>query len=106
MIGLKPDRADPQRLRDLIGQAGLLHNPAARAIETSTRMMRYYLAEKGTPQWREAPYTTVLAIEHLAWKARTFEGWFSGLSDEERARVCLRDVWDAARAWPGEEVKP
>ena len=97
-------RNDPQRLRDLLDQAGIQHNPAARTIETSARMMRYYLAEKGTPQWREAPYTTVLAIERLAWKARTLEGWFSGLSDEERARVCLRDVWDAARAWPGEEV--
>lgn len=95
---------DPQRLRDLIEQAGLQHNPAARAIDTSPRMMRYYLGEKGTPQWRPAPYTVQLAIEHLAWKARTFESWFSSLSDEERARVCLRDVWDAARAWPGEEV--
>lgn len=52
---------DPAYLRGLIERAGLSQREAARRIGVSERIMRYYLADSGTP----APYPVQYALEQL-----------------------------------------
>jgi transcriptional regulator with XRE-family HTH domain len=65
----RPDAAkhnpDPLYLRELLAQAGLSQQAAARAIGVSARVMRYYLADQ-VGDYREAPYAVQFALEALA----------------------------------------
>jgi len=67
---MRPDASrhdpSPDYLRALIARAGLSQRAAARRIGISERMMRYYLADAGTPAHRPAPYTVQYALERLA----------------------------------------
>ena len=66
----KPDAAKhdprPEYLRELIAQSGLSQREAARRIGISERVMRYYLADPASGDYRAAPYPVQYAIEQLA----------------------------------------
>lgn len=58
---------DPNYLRQLLDEAGLSQQEAARRLGVSVRMMRYYLAEEdGKP----APYLVQFGLEALAAAGR------------------------------------
>ena len=67
---MKPDATyydpDPLYLRALIDRAGLSQRRAARVIGISERVMRYYLSDPASGNYRPAPYPVQYAIEALS----------------------------------------
>lgn len=67
---MKPDSSlhdpRPEYLRALLESAGLSQREAARRIGVSERVMRYYLADPSTGDYRCAPYPVQFALEQLA----------------------------------------
>lgn len=65
-----PDAArhdpNPLYLRGLVDRAGVTQAKAAALLGVSPRMMRYYLADQGSPQHRIAPYLVQFGLECLA----------------------------------------
>jgi len=57
---------DPRYLRQLIEAAGMTQLEAAARIGIDGRTIRRYLADKGTPAYRAAPYPVQYALEALA----------------------------------------
>lgn len=66
----KPDATKhdprPDYLRALLSDAGLSQREAARRIGISERVMRYYVADPASCDYRPAPYPVQYAIEQLA----------------------------------------
>lgn len=66
----KPDASQhdpsPEYLRALIGQAGISQREAARRLGISERVMRYYLTDPSSGDYRAAPYPVQYALEQLA----------------------------------------
>lgn len=57
---------EPAYLRGLLASAGVSQREAARRIGISERVMRYYLADPESGDYRAAPYPVQYAIEGLA----------------------------------------
>lgn len=57
--------SDPAYLRALLERARVSQKEAARKLDVSERMMRYYLADRG-PKHKSAPYLVQFALEALA----------------------------------------
>lgn len=66
---MKPDSSlhdpRPDYLRALLSAAGMSQREAARRIGISERVMRYYLADPASGDYRAAPYPVQYAIEQL-----------------------------------------
>ena len=67
---MKPDASlhvpRPDYLRALLSQSGLSQRAAARRIGISERVMRYYLSDSASGNYRPAPYPVQYAIEALS----------------------------------------
>lgn len=65
----KPDASKhdprPEYLRALLDKAGVSQRAAARRIGVSERVMRYYLANPLSGDYRTAPYPVQYALEQL-----------------------------------------
>ena len=56
---------DPQYLRSILEALGMSQRQSARMLGLSERMMRYYLSDPNSENYREAPYLVQFALESL-----------------------------------------
>ena len=64
----------PEYIRALLDDANLTQPEAAKRLGISERMLRYYLTDELSEQWRPAPYLVQYALEVLAQRIQPSTG--------------------------------
>ena len=92
-MGTLPDASTydprPDYLRALLAQAGMSQRAAARRIGISERVMRYYLSDSASGNYRPAPYPVQYALEMLAISHRSAAGSPGGSAAARRLPPAL-----------------